>query len=98
MRAFAELYPEERFVQQVVGEIPWGDNVRLLQMVKSPEERLWYAQQTIENDLSRNVLAMQLQSGLIHRSGQAVTNLSRTPPSPHSVLAQSLMKYPLNLW
>lgn len=49
VRAFAEAYHEEQFVQQVVGQIPWRQNIRLLEMVKSPEERLWYAQQTIEN-------------------------------------------------
>jgi predicted nuclease of restriction endonuclease-like (RecB) superfamily len=96
MRAFAEAYPEEQFVQQVVGQIPWGHNVRILDMVKSPEERLWYAQQTIENGWSRNVLALQIQSGLIHRSGKAVTNFSRTLPTPQSDLAQSLLKDPYN--
>jgi predicted nuclease of restriction endonuclease-like (RecB) superfamily len=44
MRAFAETWPEESIVQQVVGQIPWGYNVRLLDLVKTPEERLWYAQ------------------------------------------------------
>jgi len=45
MRSFAETWPEESIVQQVVGQIPWGHNVRLLDLVKQPEERLWYAQQ-----------------------------------------------------
>ena len=30
MRAFSEAWPEEAIVQQVVGQIPWGHNVRLL--------------------------------------------------------------------
>jgi predicted nuclease of restriction endonuclease-like (RecB) superfamily len=97
MRAFAEAWRDEAIVQQLVAQIPWGHNVRLLDMVKSPEERLWYAQQTIENGWSRNVLVLQIESGLIHRSGQAVTNFSRTLPSPQSDLAQSLLKDPYNL-
>ena len=28
MRAFAEAWPKEPFVQQVVGQIPWGHNLR----------------------------------------------------------------------
>lgn len=48
VRAFAEAYSEESFVQQVVAQIPWGHNVRLLDLVKDPLERLWYAQQTIQ--------------------------------------------------
>ena len=46
MRAFAEAYPEESIVQQAVGQIPWGHNVRIVALVKNPSERLWYIQQT----------------------------------------------------
>jgi predicted nuclease of restriction endonuclease-like (RecB) superfamily len=49
MRAFAEAYGDEQIVQQLVGQIPWGHNVRLLDQVKDPAQRLWYAQQTIES-------------------------------------------------
>ncbi len=42
MRAFAEAYPDEHFVQQVVAQIPWGHNVRLLDAVKDAEDRAWY--------------------------------------------------------
>jgi predicted nuclease of restriction endonuclease-like (RecB) superfamily len=41
MRAFSEAWPEGPIVQQVVGQIPWGHNVRLLDLVKDREERLW---------------------------------------------------------
>lgn len=39
MRAFAEAYPDEQIVQQVVGQIPWGHNIRILDAVKDPAER-----------------------------------------------------------
>lgn len=74
MRAFAEAYLEEPFVQQVVAQIPWGHNVRLLDLVKEPTERLWYAQQTIQYGWSRNVLVHQIESGLYRRQGKAITN------------------------
>jgi hypothetical protein len=32
MRAFAETWPDKSIVQQVVGRIPWGHNVRLLDL------------------------------------------------------------------
>ena len=41
MRALAEAWPEESIVQQAVAQLPWGHNVRLLDMVKTPQERLW---------------------------------------------------------
>ena len=43
MRAFAEAYPDEAFVQQVVGQLPWGHNVRLLDKLDFLESREWYA-------------------------------------------------------
>src|SRR5262245_39918389 len=36
MRAFAEAWPDEPIVQQVVAQIPWGHNVRILDYVKDP--------------------------------------------------------------
>src|ERR1035438_7620856 len=64
MKAFAEAWPEESILQQLVAKLPWGHNVRLLDYVKNPEERLWYAQQTVANGWSRNVLVLQIESGL----------------------------------
>lgn len=96
MRAFAEAYPEQQFVQQLVGQIPWGHNIRLLDKVKDPKERQWYIQQTIENSWSRNVLEMQIDSGLYQRQGEAITNFQRTLPPPQSDLAQQLIKDPYN--
>jgi predicted nuclease of restriction endonuclease-like (RecB) superfamily len=40
MRAFAEAYPEDEFVQQLVAQIPWGHNVVLLDRVKDSNARL----------------------------------------------------------
>jgi len=68
MRAFAEAWP---IVQQPAAQLPWGHIVRLLDLVKNPEERLWYAEQTVANGWSRNVLVMQIESGLYRRQAAA---------------------------
>ncbi|MCL6582685.1 MAG: PDDEXK nuclease domain-containing protein [bacterium] len=94
MRAFAEAWPDEPIVQQLVAQIPWGHNVRLLDYVKDPAERLWYAQQTIEHGWSRNVLVHQIESKLYQRQGKAITNFERTLPVPQSDLARALIKDP----
>ena len=94
MRAFAEAWPDEEIVQQVVGQMPWGHNVRLMESVKSRETRLWYIQKTIEHGWSRNILAMQIESGLYERQGKALTNFARTLPAPQSDLAQETLKDP----
>jgi predicted nuclease of restriction endonuclease-like (RecB) superfamily len=96
MRAFAEAYPDESFVQQLAGHIPWFHNCVLLDKVKDPTAREWYIRQTFENGWSRNVLVHQIQTGLFERQGKAVTNFARTLPSPQSDLAQQLLKDPYN--
>lgn len=96
MRAFAEAYPDEQIVQQLVGQIPWGHNLRILEAAKDPSERLWYVQQTLENGWSRNVLVHHLKSGLYQRQGDAVTNFRRVLPATQSDLAQQLIKDPYN--
>jgi len=96
MRAFAEAWPDEAIVQQAAGQIPWFHNCTLLDKVKDPDARRWYIQQTIENGWSRNVLVMQIESGLYDRQGGAVTNFARALPAPQSDLAQQIIKDPYN--
>ena len=97
MRAFAQAYPDEQIVQQVAAQIPWFHNCVLLDKVKEPEQRLWYAQKTVENSWSRNVLVYQIEGELYQRQGGAVSNFERTLPKPHSDLAMALLKDPYNL-
>lgn len=73
-------------MQQLVAQIPWGHNVRILDTVKDAKEREWYAQQTIQYGWSRNVLVHQIESGLYHRQGKATTNFDKTLPKPQSEL------------
>jgi predicted nuclease of restriction endonuclease-like (RecB) superfamily len=96
MRAFSEAWPEEAIVQHLVGQIPWGHNVRLLDLVKDRGERLWYIQAAVENGWSRNILVMQIESDLYRRQGRATTNFQATLPKPQSDLAQQLLKDPYN--
>ncbi|NJL38482.1 MAG: DUF1016 domain-containing protein [Leptolyngbyaceae cyanobacterium SM1_4_3] len=96
MRAFAESYPDEPIVQEVLAQIPWYHNIALLEKLKSREQRLWYAQETVSNGWSRNVLVLQIESNLYQRQGGAITNFERVLPSPQSDLAQQLIKSPYN--
>jgi len=94
MRSFAEAWPDDTILQQLAAQLPWTHNCVLLDKVKAPPERLWYAEQTIQNGWSRNVLVMQIESGLYRRQGSAVTNFQTTLPQPDSDLAQQLLKNP----
>ncbi|MGP1371778.1 MAG: PDDEXK nuclease domain-containing protein [Almyronema sp.] len=96
MRAFAEAYPDETIVQQLLHKVPWGHHVKLLDAVKDPQQRLWYVHKTIENGWSRSILAMQIDSSLYQRQGEAITNFAQVLPSPQSDLAHQLIKDPYN--
>ena len=78
MRAFAEAWPDEAIVQQLVAQIPWGHNVRILDYLKDPVERDWYVRATMQHGWSRDVLVHQIESGLFRRQGKAVTCLLYT--------------------
>jgi hypothetical protein len=42
-------------VQQVVALPPWGHNVRLIEDLKDPVQREWYAREAIQNGWSRRL-------------------------------------------
>jgi predicted nuclease of restriction endonuclease-like (RecB) superfamily len=77
-----------------VAEIPWGHNIVLMEKVKDPVQRLWYAAKTLEHGWSRAVLTLQIESDLYARQGKAVTNFATALPPPQSDLAQQALKDP----
>lgn len=94
MRLFAAEWPDLELVQRTVALIPWRTNILILEKIKSPEDRLWYAQKTIKNGWSRSVLELQIESGLKQRDGQAVNNFESTLPSADSDLVSQVFKDP----
>jgi predicted nuclease of restriction endonuclease-like (RecB) superfamily len=98
MRQFAQLYPA--IGKQPVSQLPWGHIIVLMQQVKDPEVRDWYANNTLKNGISRNVLVMQIEQNLYERQARnshKVTNFAKRLPSPQSDLANQLFKDPYDL-
>ena len=93
MRQFADSYPDGIY-ETAVSQIPWGHNIALMQRLEQHKDRLWYAQQTIKNGWSRNVLVMWIESELHKRKGKAVNKFALTLPEPHSDLALESLKDP----
>ncbi len=60
-----------------LSELPWGHNITLLEKLRDPGERLWYARQAMECGWSRYVLVHQIESGLYRRQGKAPTGAQR---------------------
>jgi predicted nuclease of restriction endonuclease-like (RecB) superfamily len=71
MRAFAQAWSEEAIVQEALAQITWYHNLTLIEKLKEREERLWYAQETVKNGWSRNVLVHWIESDLYERQGKA---------------------------
>ena len=94
MRAFADAWPDGEFVQAVLAQLPWYHQLALLDKLPSSEARRWYAAKAIEHNWSRNVLVMQIETRLLERTGQAVTNFPATLPAPQSDLARESIKDP----
>lgn len=94
MRAFAEAWPDAKFVQEVLAQLPWYHQLALLDKLPSPETRCWYAAQAIEHNWSRNILVMQIETRLLERSGKAVSNFDSHLPKPQSDLARESLKDP----
>lgn len=89
---------EKSKLPQVVAEIPWGQNILLLEKIKNPIQRFWYAQKVLENGWSRAVLWHHIDAKLFERQGQVkkLTNFKRTLPAPQSDLANEMLKDPYN--
>lgn len=94
MRKFAETWPDQTIVQEVLAQIPWYHNLALLEKLDDVETRLWYAQKIVENGWSRNILVMQIESRLHERQGQIVNNFAATLPPPDSDMATQIFKDP----
>ncbi len=83
---------------QVLSALPWGHNVLLVEKVKDPIERFWYAQKAVENGWSRSVLWHQIDTKLYHRQGKSkkIANFPKALPPSQSDLALEMMKDPYN--
>ncbi|CAO5676280.1 MAG: hypothetical protein HEEMFOPI_02002 [Holosporales bacterium] len=49
IQTFASHYTDLEFVQRVVAQIPWGQNIEIFTSIKDPNLRIWYIEKTIEN-------------------------------------------------
>lgn len=95
MRSFAAAWPtEDDFVQQAVGQLPWGHVTVLLARAKDPIVRDWYAGGALQYGWSRNVLEHHLATDLHRREGEAPSNFAAQLLATDSDLAQQLTRDP----
>lgn len=96
MRRFAELFDDIENLQVPLADLTWYHNQALMDKAKTPEEYLWYAEKTLANGWSRNILVHQIEYKLYERQALAekATNFSYALPSPQSELARDTLKNP----
>jgi predicted nuclease of restriction endonuclease-like (RecB) superfamily len=76
--------------------LPWGQHIVLLFKVKIAEQRLWYAQKSLEYGWSRTVLVHQIEANAYSRQSKAITNFKVSLPPLQSDLAKQIIKDPYN--
>ena len=86
--------PVAQWLPSLLWSVPWAHHVILMEKVKDLAVRRWYMEQTLANGLSRNVLALWIDSRAHCRHGKAVSNFAAMLPAPQSDLAQQALKDP----
>ena len=94
MKKFAACWSDFSILQRTVAKLPWRSNILLMDKLQDEQARLWYAQRTIENGWSRDVLDTMVASKLIERQGKAISNFEVALPPPDSDMAQEIFKDP----
>ncbi|MCU0350251.1 MAG: PDDEXK nuclease domain-containing protein [Flavobacterium sp.] len=92
---------DQNLIQQAVGLnelvlIPWGHHVLILEKTKTTEEAIFYINETIKNNWSRSILAIQLKQNLFERQGKSINNFDKTLKTSQAQLANQLLKDPYN--
>lgn len=94
--AKSESVENEKFaiLQRSVAKLPWGHNCTLLDKLKLPEQKLFYATKAIQNGWTRDMLVNQIENGLHQQMGALSNNFPATLPAYDSELALQLFKDP----
>ena len=94
MRRFFLTYRDDTILQQLVKEIPWGQNLLIIAKAKDPDERAYYLRATAEMAWTRDVLLNQLKAGAYERHAlvQKQHNFERALPEHLAEQADKAMK------
>lgn len=94
MRKFSEAWTDSELVQRSVALIPWRSNITILDKLKDPQLRLWYAQKTIELGFGKDMLVFQIETKLHERQGATTNNFTQALPPINSDMANQAFKDP----
>jgi predicted nuclease of restriction endonuclease-like (RecB) superfamily len=88
-----------QFLRQLVAEIPWGQNLLILNKLTDPAARLWYLRATAQFGWSRNVLLNQIKAGAYERAvtEKKTHNFDLALPEHLAEQADEMLKSTYNL-
>lgn len=94
MRRFYLEYKDHPNLRQFVAEIPWGQNLLIMNKVKNNEERLYYLTATKEQAWTRDTLSSQINSNAYerHQLADKKHNFNATLPKELAEQADQSMK------
>ncbi|MCL2048928.1 MAG: PDDEXK nuclease domain-containing protein [Defluviitaleaceae bacterium] len=96
MRKFAEIFGEDEIVPTLMAQLTWSHHRLLMDRIKDKAIMIWYADKTVENGWSKNILWNQIDYKLYERQAIAekATNFEATLALPQSELAIETLKNP----
>lgn len=78
--------------QQLVTKLPLGHNLLLIEKIKDKNIRKMYAENTIKNGWSRNILAIQIETEFHERVEKSNNDFNAMLPPKDSDLANNIIK------
>lgn len=77
--------------------VPWRHQTVIVSKCKTILEAIFYLNQVIEGNLSRNELEHIIEAHLYEQKGKALNNFESTLPAPQKALANEMLKDPYKL-
>ena len=97
MKKFAKEFEYDLILQHDVAKLPWTTITTIMDKVKDEQERLWYAEKTLENLWSRTILEHQIGTDLYNRQAlldNKISNYKETLPIELGKKALEMLKDP----
>lgn len=94
MKKFYLEYKDDELVQRCVAQLPWRHNIVLMSKIKNNNIRKIYAEATIKNGWSRDMLVIQMENNYHLRIGNSSNNFRMSLPDINSDLANNIIKDP----
>ena len=94
MKKFYLEYRDDELVQRTVAQLPWRHNIVLMSKIKDNKTRKLYAEATIKNGWSKDMLVIQIENNYHLRIGNSSNNFKISLPDINSDLANNTIKDP----